>query len=180
MDDESYGAGRRKKWIVRCVAAALSVGFFLWAGSHVRESAFLLFPIVGVAIGLVWIFDVPQWLFSGIDAARHKVAGVEHAGRHEWYGFRGRRVRLFLGADGSPWFLVRDVAPILGVDDPDHALSHYEAFEAAPLAAAEGERCLSEVGLRRFLAQTPHAESGAMLLWLEREVLLPLRRRSGR
>lgn len=179
MDDESHGAGRRKRQIARGVAAALGAGFLFWAGPQVRDHAYLVAPIVGVAIGLVWIFDVPQWLFSGIDAARHKVSGVEHDGRHEWYGFRGRRVRLFLDANGSPWFLLRDIAPLLGIQRGDRALDHYGASEAATLAAADGERCLSEAGLRRLLAHVQHENAGAMLLWLEREVLMPLGRRGG-
>ena len=177
--DESYESARRKKWLFRAVAGILGGAFIVWAGMRLRESAFLLFPIVGVAIGLVWIFDVPQWLFTAIDAARHKVAGVEHAGRHEWYGFKGARVRVFLDDAGAPWFALKEVAFILGIRDTGDALRHFEAAEAAAPAFADSEQCLSEAGLRRLLAHTSHPEVGPMKLWLEREVLFPLKRRKG-
>jgi len=177
--DESDPSVRKRQWAVRAVSAVLGGAFVVWASVQLPSSPFLVFPIAGVALWLAYVFDLAELPFAAVRAARRKVAGVEHTGRHEWYGFKGRRVRLFLDAGGAPWFLLRDITPILGVEDPDQALRHYGASEIAPLDAAERERCLSEAGLRRLLAHTPHSEAGAMLLWLEREVLLPLRRRRG-
>jgi hypothetical protein len=178
--DESYASERKRKWAGRAVAAILGGAFVVWAGMHLPGNPYLVFPIVGVAIGLVYVFDLPELMFAALRAARLKVAGVEHAGRHEWYGFKGRRVRLFLDEGGAPWFAVKDVAPILDIADAEDALRHYGAAEVATLSDAHGEQCLSEAGLRRLLAHAAHPEAGALTLWLDREVLLPLRHRGGR
>ena len=155
------------KWIVRAVAAILGGLLVFWAGRHLTQNPFLLFPIAGVAIVLVYLFDAPQIFFTAIDAARHKVQGVEHAGRHEWYGFRGRRVRVFLDESGAPWFAANEIGLILGVKD---------AAEAVEPPFAGGERCLSEAALRRMIAHSHHPDASALKIWLEREVLFPLQR----
>jgi hypothetical protein len=175
--DLSEEAERRRKWITRIVAVILGGAFLVWAGMNVAANAFLLFPIAGVVIGLVWALDVPQWLFSGIDAARHKVAGVEHAGRHEWYAFKGHRVRVFLSDTSAPWFPVKEIAHLLDLKEPERVLRHFGVSEAATPPFSGGERCLSEAGLRRLLAHTQHPDTGPLKLWLEREVLFPLSRR---
>jgi len=177
---ESYQSERWRKWIVRTVAAVLGGGFIFWAGTHLVGNAFLLFPIAGVAIALVWILDVPQLLFTAIDAARHKVAGVEHGGRHEWYAFKGRRVRVFLDGSGAPWFALNEIAYLLDLEDPGSLLRHFGTAEADAPPFAGGEKCLSEAGLRRLLAHTQHPEAGPMKIWLEREVLFPLQHRKVR
>ena len=139
--------------------------------------AFALFPVVGVVIVLVYLFDAPQFLFSVIDAARHKVAGVEHNGRHEWYGFRGTRMRLFFDEAGAPWIAVKELALVLGIDDVAETFRLYRPSEFSAPSFADGEECVSEVGLRRLVKYSRHQDAHALKLWFEREVLLPRRRR---
>jgi hypothetical protein len=175
LDDQE----RRTGWIVRVAAAILGGLLVYWAGRQLTESPFLLFPIAGVAIVFVFLFDLPQLLFSAIDAARHKVQGVEHAGRHEWYAFHGQRVRVFMDESGAPWFAASEIAAILGIRDAAEALRAYSASEAGQPDFARGERCLSEAGLRRAIKYSKHPDASALGIWLEREVLFPLRQRKG-
>ena len=163
------------------VAAVLLTGLLLlWAGPKLGHEPFWLVPIVGAALVLAYLFDLAQLPFAGIAAARRKVQGVEHGGRHEWHAFRGQRVRVFLDEYGAPWFSAREIAAILEVKNPAEALLPYGRNEAAEPAFAKGERCLSESGLRRMIRHSRHPEAPALGLWLEREVLFTLgRRKSG-
>ena len=139
--------------------------------------AFGLFAMAGVIIVLVYTFDVPQFLFSGYYAAKKKVQGVEHAGRHDWYGFHGSTIRVFFDERRNPWMAAKEIAHILAAGDVPSAFRGYRASEFAKQPFANDEHCLSEAGLRRLLKQSQHPEAHAMLLWLERDVLFPLQRR---
>jgi len=136
-----------------------------------------LFPLVGWAILLVWLFDAPQLLFSLFDAAKHKVAGVEGEGRHEWYGFRGTRLRIFLDGSGAPWLAVKEFAHVLDIGDVKESFRLYGPSEYAKPPFADGEPCISDRGLRRYLKYSKHPDAHAVKLWWEREVLLPTKRR---
>jgi hypothetical protein len=129
------------------------------------------------AVVLVYVLDVPQFFFLAFDAARAKVQGVEHDGRHDWYGFKGVTLRVFRGATGEPWVAAKEIARILEIENVAAALSNFGAAEFARQSFAKGEACLSERGLRRLLKYSRHREAGALLLCFEREVLMPLRRR---
>ena len=159
----------RTSWILRIAAAILGGLLVFWAVRHLTHNPFLLFPIAGVAIAFVYLFDVPQLLFTALDAARHKVQGVEHAGRHEWYAFHGQRVRVFLDDAGAPWFAANEIAFILGITD-------VPAIEAAEPPFSGGEKCVSEAALRRMIKNSRHPDASALGIWLEREVLFPLQR----
>jgi len=169
----------RTGWIVRVAVAILSGLLVFWASRQLTQNPFLLFPLAGAAIALVFVFDLPQILFSVIDAARHKVQGVEHAGRHEWYAFHGQRVRVFMDESGAPWFAANEIAAILGIKDAAAALRAYGASEAGQPDFARGERCLSESGMRRAIKYSKHPDASALGIWLEREVLFPLQHRKG-
>jgi prophage antirepressor-like protein len=111
------------------------------------------------------------------EAASHRVAGVEGEGRHEWYGFRGTRLRIFLDANGAPWLAVKELAHVLDIRDTKEAFSLYGPTEYASPSFADGEPCVSDRGLRRFIKYSKHPDAHAIKLWWEREVLLPLNRR---
>jgi hypothetical protein len=171
IDDDQ----RTAKWVWRAAAVIAGPPFIFWMANNFGVVA--LFPLVGWAIILVWLFDLPQLLFSAFDAARHKVAGVESKERHEWYGFRGTRMRLFLDDRGAPWIAVKELAHVLEIADVDDAFSLYRPTEYASPRFANGEACLSDTGLRRLLKYSRHRDAHAVKLWWEREVLLPLHRR---
>ena len=163
------------KWLGRAAAlAACAIVVYLAIS---RLGAFGLFAVAGALVVLVYVFNAPQLLFSVFDAARRKVRGVEHGGRHDWYGFRGTTMRLFFDEAGRPWIAMKEIAQVLEIGDAARAFSHYRPAEFAAQPFAKGEQCLSENGLRRLLEHSQHPDAHALLLWLEREVLLPLQRR---
>ena len=165
---------KRKQWMrVATVVGCVLVVYL----AVVSIGAFALFAVAGAVIVLVYVFDVPQLLFSGVHAARKKVQGVEHAGRHDWYGFHGSTIRVFFDERRNPWMAAKEIAHILAIGDVPEAFRGYRASEFAKQSFAKDEYCLSESGLRRLLKQSQHPEAHAMLLWLEREVLFPLQRR---
>src|SRR6185503_20882004 len=142
--------------------------------------AFGLFAMAGVIIVLVYTFDVPGFLFSGYYAAKKKVQGVEHAGRHDWYGFHGTTIRVFFDERRKPWMAAKEIAHILATGDVPEAFRGYRSSEFAQQPFANDEYCLSEAGLRRLLKDSQHPEAHPMLLWLERDVLFPLPERQTR
>jgi BRO family protein len=171
FDDEQR---RRKQWMrVATVVGCVLVVYL----AVVSIGAFALFAVAGAVIVLVYVFDVPQLLFSGYYAAKKEVQGVEHAGRHDWYGFHGSTIRVFFDERRNPWMAAKEIAHILAVGDVPEAFRGYRASEFAKQPFANDEYCLSEAGLRRLLKQSQHPEAHAMLLWLERDVLFPLQRR---
>lgn len=117
-------------------------------------------------------------MFTSLGWAKRHIEGVEKNQRHEWYAFKGMRVRVFLDAKQQPWFAVKDIAFILKLKVDGDTFRHHAALEVGvPEAAAES--CLSERGLPRLIKYSTHADAGALGLWLEREVLRVLRNRFG-
>lgn len=163
------------KWLGRAAAVAACGIVVYFAVSHLWP--FGLFAVAGAAIVLVYVFDVPQLLFSALEGARRRVRGVEHNGRHDWYGFQGTTIRVFFDDRRRPWLAVKEIAHILRIEDVADAFRHYRAAEFAQQPFAKDEYCLSEAGLRRLLKYSRHPDAHAFLLWFEREVLIPLRRR---
>jgi len=163
------------KWLGRVAAIVVCAVVCFLAISYLGPFAFL--PIAGALVVLVYVLDAPQAVFSVFAAARRKVQGIEHDGRHDWYGFRGTTLRLFFDGAGKPWIAVKEVAQILEIDDVAEAFRLYGPAEFTAQSSASDERCLSETGLRRLLKYSRHRDAHALLLWFEREVMLPLRRR---
>ena len=172
-DFDEREAGRKRTLRVATVVGCVLVVYL----AVVSIGAFALFAVAGAVIVLVYVFDVPQLLFSGIHAARKKVQGVEHAGRHDWYGFHGSTIRVFFDDRRNPWMAAKEIAHLLAIGDVPEAFRGYRSSEFAKLPFAKDEYSLSEAGLRRLLKSSQHPEAHAMLLWLEREVLFPLQRR---
>lgn len=164
-----------RKWLGRAAAVAACGIVVYFAVS--RFWPFGLFAVAGAAIVLVYVFDVPQLLFSALEGARRRVQGVEHNGRHDWYGFQGNTIRVFFDDRRRPWMAVKEIAHIIQVEDVADAFRHYRPAEFAKQPFAKDEYCLSEAGLRHLLKYSRHRDAHAFLLWFEREVLMPLRRR---
>jgi hypothetical protein len=166
---------RKRKRLMRVAAVVGSVIVLYLAFTTL--GAFGLFAVAGVVIVLVYTFDVPEFLFSGYYAAKKKVQGVEHAGRHDWYSFHGATIRVFFDERRKPWMAAKEIVHILAAGEIRDAFRGYRASEFAQQPFAKDEYCLSETGLRRLLKGSQHPEAHAMLLWLERDVLFPLQRR---
>ena len=169
---------RKRKRLMR-VAAVVGSVIVVYLG-FTTLGAFGLFPMAGAVIALVYAFDVPEILFAGFYKARRKVQGVEHAGRHDWYGFHGSTIRVFFDERRKPWLAAKEIAHILAAGSVPEAFRGYRSAEFGKLPFANEEYCLSESGLRRLLQSSQHPEAHAMLLWLERDVLFPLHERENR
>lgn len=173
IDFDEQAAKRKRATRVGVVVGSVIVLYLAFT----MLGAFGLFAGAGVVIVLVYTFDVPEVLFAGYYAAKKKVQGVEHAGRHDWYGFHGSTIRVFFDETRKPWMAAKEIAHILAVGDVPEAFRGYRSSEFAKQPFAADEYCLSEAGLRRLLNASQHPEAHAMLLWLERDVLFPLHRR---
>ena len=166
---------RKRKRTLRIATVVGSVIVLYFAFTSL--GAFGLFAMAGVVIVLVYTFDVPEVLFAGFYKARRKVQGVEHAGRHEWYGFHGATIRVFFDEHRKPWMAAKEIAHLLAAGSVPDAFRGYRSSEFGQQPFANDEYCLSDAGLRRLLKSSPHPEAHPMLLWLERDVLFPLQRR---
>jgi len=176
IDFDESERKRKRLFRVAAVVGSLVVLYL----SFTLLGAFGLFAMAGCVIVLVYAFDVPEVLFFGMHKARKKVQGVEHAGRHDWYGFHGTNIRVFFDDQRKPWLAAKEIAHILAAGAIPEAFRGYRSAEFGRQPFANEEYCLSEAGLRRLLKGSQHPDAHPMLLWLERDVLFPLRERGNR
>lgn len=168
-----------RTWFLRI--ASLAAIFALIAGISLLlrrgESTFailLVFLAPPVAFAFAWCWTGS--LFAPFEWAKRYIDGAEGGHRHEWYSFRGQRVRVFLDEKRQPWFALDEIAFILSLKGDDHAFRHYAPHEYG-IPASATETCLSEIGLRRLIKYSKHPDAGALGIWLERDVLRTLRKR---
>lgn len=160
--------------VVAILVTIAAIGVFVRDGN--TTAAILLIvatPVLAVALSWSWT----GLLFSPFEWARRYVAGVEGDHRHEWYAFKGQRVRVFLDATQQPWFALSEIAHILALKVDGTTFRNYRPHEFGVPATAS-ERCLSETGLRRLIKYSAHPDAGPLVVWLERDVLRVLRRRN--
>ena len=166
-------------WVVRigCLLAIFlvfaAIGVFARKGDALHAAM-----LVAIVPLLAYVFSrsFTGLLFTSLERAKRYVDGAEGAHRHEWYSFKGQRVRVFLDERQRPWFALNEIAFILAVKDEKNTFRHYGPHEYGIPDAAK-ERCLSEAGLRRLIKYSAHPDAGALGIWLEREVLRMLRNR---
>ena len=159
--------------LIGIIAAVIATGVFFHRGDSLTASL-LVFVAVGCALLCAW-----SWIgaiFTPFEKAKRYVEGVEGEHRHEWYAFRGQRVRVFLDADQRPWFALNEIAFILAIKADEEAFRHYGPQELG-IPESASENCLSESGLRRLIKYSPHPDASALRLWLDREVLRMLAKR---
>jgi len=171
---------RGRKWFFRVVSLAgivatfAGIGFFFRKGDSFSASL-LLFAAVGLAVLFAW-----SWTGSLFDLLRRGtryVEGVEGDDRHEWYAFKGVRIRVFLDDELQPWFALNEIAYILGLTADDKTFRNYGPDQlGSPVPASVP--CLSESGLRRVIRYSAHPDARALGLWLERDVLRVMRNRA--
>lgn len=177
----STGQRSGRLWLIRIALLAAVVAVTAGIGLAVRKghaglAILLLFtvPVIAYLLSRNWT----ESLFTSFEWAKRYVEGVEGDHRHEWYAFRGERVRVFLDDMDRPWFALNEIAFILGVEDDEKTFRHYAPHEYG-IPGSASEHCLSERGLRRLLKSSTHPEAGALEIWLEREVLRVLRKSKG-
>jgi hypothetical protein len=161
--------------LIGIIAAIVAIGAFVRKGDT-QSAGFLIFAVVACSVLFArsWTGSV----FTLIESAKRHVAGVEGDHRHEWYAFKGQRVRVFLDANRQPWFALNEIAFILSINVDQRTFRHYGSHEYGTPESAS-ENCLSESGLRRLIKHSAHPEAGALALWLEREVLRVIKNRIG-
>jgi len=164
-------------WVFR-IASVLAIVAVLAAISLLDRKRDALYAIMLVATVPLLAFLLSRvwtgWLFTSLARAKSYVEGAEGGHRHEWYSFKGQRVRVFLDKMQRPWFAVNDVAFILDIKDEKSAFRRYGPREYG-IPESASEHCISELGLRRLIKYSAHPDAGALGIWLEREVLRMLR-----
>jgi anti-repressor protein len=99
----------------------------------------------------------------------------------EFFTPAGSRVRT-VAVDGEPWFVIADVAAILGLTNPTMAaqslyaddLSSTEVIDS--MGRTQTARITNEPGLYRLIFQSRKAEAQAFQRWVTHEVLPTIRR----
>jgi hypothetical protein len=166
-------------WVFR-IGSLIAIFVVLAAiGVLVRKGDVLHATVLVVTVPLLAYVFSRSWtglLFTSLEWAKRYVDGAEGDHRHEWYSFKGQRVRVFLDEMQRPWFALNEIAFILAVKDERNTFRHYGPHEYG-IPDAATERCLSEAGLRRLIKYSAHPDAGALGVWLEREVLRMLRNR---
>ncbi len=153
------------------LAVIAAIGAFVRSGNTLYAALMLAtVPLVAFAFSLSWTGS----LFSSLDWAKHYVDGAEGDHRHEWYAFKGQRVRVVLDRTQRPWFAVSEIAFLLDLKDEKHTFRHYGPQEYG-MPESASENYLSETGLRRLIKYSRHPDAGALGIWLERDVLRMLR-----
>ena len=166
-------------WFLRISSLAGMVVVFAAIGVFVHRgqtfpATMLLFAVVVLAVLVSWSWTGS--IFTALARAKGYVEGVEGDHRHEWYAFKGQRVRVFLDEKNCPWFALNEIAFILALDVDEQTFRHYGSADIGiPIAAPE--KCLSESGLRRLIKYSSHPDARALGLWLERDVLRVLKNR---
>ena len=160
--------------LVAVFAVIAAIGLFFRKG-EAAPAILLLFmaPVLAVVLSWSWTGS----LFTPFEWAKRYVEGVEGVHRHEWYAFKGQRVRVVLDEKQQPWFALNEIAYILAFNADEKTFRHYGPHEYG-IPESEFESYLSESGLRRLIKYSAHPEAGALGIWLEREVLRVLRRRN--
>ena len=160
--------------LIALIALIVAIGLALARGDTFLATL-LVFAAPAFAVAFSW-----NWtgsLFAPFEWAKHYVQGVEGSHRHEWYAFKGQRVRVFLDGKQQPWFALNEIAFILALESSDKTFRHYGPHEYG-IPESASESCLSESGLRRLIKYSAHPDAGPLGLWLERDVLRVLRRRA--
>ena len=153
--------------LVAIFAVIAGISLLLRRGDTVFAILLILTtPLFAVALAWCWTGS----LFAPFEWAKRYVEGAEGDHRHEWYAFRGQRVRVFLDENQQPWFALDEIAFILALQVDEKTFRHYGPREyGIPESATESY--LSESGLRRLIKYSAHPDAGALGIWLEREVL---------
>jgi hypothetical protein len=169
---------RSPSWIFRIVSLAAILALLAGIGIYMRNgdstgATMLVFLTPFFAVALSWCWT--GLLFAPFEWAKRHVQGVEGAHRHEWYAFRGQRVRVFIDEQRRPWFALNEIAFILGLAADGDAFRLYGPDEIGKPESAP-ETCLSESGLRRAIKYSTHPAAPALGIWLERDVLRMVRK----
>ena len=158
--------------VVRFLLAASASALMTWIGWKLGQKPWALVafvvssPIIGVAVArpLVELFhDGLGWLSAQPLDKWHG----------NYYEFGGVQVRVFED-DGALWFAAKDVVEATGIR------ANADAFHEGRVLPGVKLRCLSIADVETLLATHQGRESGRVVLWAQRDVITPWKRkRSG-
>jgi hypothetical protein len=96
-----------------------------------------------------------------------------------YYEYANVQIRIFEHGSGSTqrlWFVASDVLKVLG-ERPTRKLALIYNNDEYRVLPDENLPAFSEEGVKKCLTVSRHPQSVAMLLWIEREVIKPHRRK---
>jgi hypothetical protein len=165
-------------WPVRlCGLGLIFLGLWHLSQAVTSNSESTAITAMGeMLLGLfVLLVSSREKLLEPFDRAVKYAQGVEGAHRHQWYGFKGQRVRIELDAKRQIWFSSLDIAAIL---DLDLATKPFELFGTSQYRKfpKKTDAYLFESGLMHLLKVSQHSDAKALRLWIEREVRLDIAR----
>jgi hypothetical protein len=157
-------------WPVRfCGVGLILLGLWHLSKAAASNSESIAITAMGeMLLGLlVLLVSSRQQLLEPFDRAVKYAQGVEGAHRHQWYGFKGQRVRVQLDIMQQIWFSSLDIAAILDLDlaTKPFALFGSSQYRQFP---KKTDAYLSESGLKHLLKVSQH--------WIEREIHLDIDR----
>jgi hypothetical protein len=130
----------------------------------------MLFAIVGAAV----LVAKPI-----IEAGDTWISWAKTQPYEKWHGnyyeFAGTHIRIYPVGD-TLWFAGADVMRVLGKKPDLMTESTFSANEYGPIPDT-GLSGFSEAGVERLLRASDHYEARRMLLWIQREVIKPFRRK---
>ncbi len=103
----------------------------------------------------------------------HRQPHAKWHGRH--YEFAGVQIRVY-PVGKKLWFADTDVLKVLGQKPTLMVESTYDVHEYDTIAGTR-QKGFSEEGIEKLLRASDHFEAGRMLLWIQREVVKPHRRK---
>jgi hypothetical protein len=168
-----------RTWFFRILSLVGIAMVFVGIDYFLRKGQTLpaLFMLAGVPVFAVMFSR--SWtgaLFTALERSQRYVQGAEGDHRHEWYAFRGQRVRVLIDDQRRPWFAANEIVFLLQLGDEKQAFRHYGPQEYG-IPESQSEGYVSEAGLRRLIRYSKHPDAGALGIWLERDVLRMLRNR---
>jgi hypothetical protein len=158
-------------WAWRLAIAAL----IMWQlkrfqGTNAMIVFVLMIPVIGVLMASPILESLASWFNWARKQPYEKWQG-------NYYEFANIQIRI-IEDGGGLWFCDADVFQVLGIS-PAMAASRISLFQAHERRYFSQHKlhAFSEDGVKRLLAKSQHRESRPMLLWIEREVLKPHRRK---
>ena len=92
-----------------------------------------------------------------------------------YYEFAGSQIRVH-PVGRALWFVDADVLRVIGRKPSRQLQEEFDVHEY-DIISGIWQRGFSEEGIEKLLRESTHPESGKMLMWIQREVVKPFRRR---
>lgn len=101
------------------------------------------------------------------------------------YAFEGREVRVLVGDDGEPRFLLADLCAVLGIANVGNVVARLDADEVGSIRLTDGtpgnpnRAVVTEAGMYSVILRSDSPAAGPFQRWVTHEVLPAIRRTGG-